>query len=368
MTHDISKDIIAVLMNENQLGIAGIGTFTLSQQAALVTPFEGKVTPPSRKVGFNPNLKIDDGKLSRYLRDTYRLTPEAAQAKIDGFVTWLTAQISAGETVELGDLGRFSHDHKGEIRFNAGQHNFNKASFGLSEVLLSPIVRPEKIYPEVSSFSKQSSPRLSTPTASTIPPLTPVSEYAKSDALAVAWLFLRNHIWYIAAATAFLFLLGLWYLNTRDTPTQLPENPRVNTAPVTAPQEEERVNIAPRPTIEEEPFVPPTQPEIQQPEVPITTVPRTSDTRPTPPVNVAPTPPPSNTNTAIIAVGRFGQTANIEKMKQRITDAGYTPYTNLENGLTRVGVQVNYLSDDQLDRALSDIRRRFTQDAFIIKR
>lgn len=364
MTNDINKDIIAVLMNENQLGIAGIGTFTLHRQAALVTPFEGRVSPPSRKVGFNSNLKIDDGKLSRHLRDTYRLSAEDAQAKIEAFVSSLIGQIDAGNIVHLGDLGSFSRSPGGEIRFNSGKHNFDKSNFGLPEVALTPIVRPERVKAAATTNSSTALPTAVAATVTSIPPITPVSEHAKEDTLAVIWLFLRDNILYIAAGSALLFVLGLWYINKRDNQPRLPDDPRVNTAPIPLPESEDRVNVSPRPEVEEVPFTPPSDPVIEQSEPTVNVAP-TPRPEPTKPVEVT---PPTDSNTAIIAVGRFGRQANVDKTKRRITDAGYTPYSKRENGLTRVGVQVDYISDAQLERALADIRRRFTQDAFIIKR
>lgn len=376
MTHDISKDIIAVLMNENQLGIAGLGTFTLQRQAALVSPMEGKVSPPSQKVGFNPNLKLDDGKLSRYLRDRYRLSPEEAKSRIEAFVTNVEAQLAAGNSVSLADLGRFSRDYTGEVRFTPGQSNFNKEVFGLPDITLTPVIRAERL-----AATKHTSAvgtglaTAATSTTSTIPPVTSITEHAKEDWMATLWLFLRDHIWYIAGGTALLFVFGLWYLNQRSLPDEMPENPRINTAPApTITEPEDRVNIAPvAPETEENPFTPPAETEVVELEQDnnstnsstTTTVPNRQQPPPAPPVNVAPT---TGDNVAVIAVGRYGKQANVDKMTSRITDAGYTPYTKQENGLTRVGVQVKYLSDDQLERALADIRRRFTKDAFIIER
>lgn len=348
---------MAVLMSEGQLSLAGLGTFRLVDQAASINIIEGQVKPPGKKAVFNANLSLDDGRLLRYWMRQKGLTQEEAQKQVSELCAFIQDELAKGSSVQILGLGRLFKDHKQEINFTASEQNLATSSFGLATVPIAPVVRTERpaAYPSATNTA-----------GSNIPPPSTLPSIASSSPLARLWLFAHTYIWHIAAATAVLFLLGLWYLNARDTRSATP--------------------LASRQAEEQPLAVPPPSPdpslssgslgERHPPEAPIHEISNnneeeeaerdveeasTSITSPRPTA-------PAIGKSAIIAVGRYGKAANVNKMVERIEAAGYVAYTKDENGLTRVGVRYNYANENKLDEVLTDVRRRFSQDAFILSR
>lgn len=333
MIEELSKDIVTVLMKEGQVSLPALGTFSLQTAAANITLIDNQATPPSAKAEFNPNLTMDDGRLFRHLTLNRGYGEELAFEKIGQLEASITEALAEGKMVHLTGLGRVFRDHSGELRFNAGDENLSRDHFGLPNIPITPILRQEKVADPTPLNRSARTPR----TTSTNP-----------EWLTAAWLWIQRQIWYIAGATIILFLLGLWYIQQREaSPTVATTDPPTSILP------RERTNVSPPPPAE------PSTP------APAATTPSTTTT---PPAVNTPPPPPASGQTARIAVGRYGRQANVDKMVRRISEAGYTPYTQIENGLTRVGIQYEYSSDAELDRALAGIRRRFTQDAFVMDR
>ncbi|MEM9837183.1 MAG: hypothetical protein AAF828_11810 [Bacteroidota bacterium] len=353
MTHAMSKDLVNLLMQEGQFSLPSLGTFQLAEQAAIVSPIEGRIQPPAKQVTFNANLKIDDGRLLQFLKKNYQISTEEAIRQIQQLEEDIVGQLAIGELVKLEGIGRVFRDHTGEIRFNPGQQNLDKATFGLPNVPITPIVRTER-FATTSADTASRATATSTDFTTTPPPVIEAPQPAQAEDITTKiWAFIQDHIWYIAGGTAVIFILGLWYINQRNTVN--PETILAETTP-TVPAKAP-ANEASRPTVETVPFTPPEV--VETPEQPVNTANESSINRPS---------SAGTTQTAIIAVGRYGQQRNVTKMIGRIKAAGYVPYTKRANNLTRVGVEYQYSKPAELDRALADIRRKFTQDAFILER
>ncbi|MDX1667540.1 MAG: SPOR domain-containing protein, partial [Saprospiraceae bacterium] len=71
---------------------------------------------------------------------------------------------------------------------------------------------------------------------------------------------------------------------------------------------------------------------------------------------------------AIIAIGLFSRQENVNELFQRIYEEGYEPYKDSVNNLIRVGVQLPYQEEEEINRALQRIRREFDSQAFVLKK
>ncbi len=339
-----AKDIVAVLMREGQLSLAGLGTFTLTEQTASLNMIEGLAKPPVKRAVFNPNLQLDDSRLVRYWMLQKGLTQEQARQQADTLLHFIKRELAEHQAVQIAGLGRLFQDHSKELRFTPSEQNLSTLSFGLGAVPLAPVVRTERpiSYPNGSS------------SASTKKAPLPVADKA-TQLFSVLWRAVQRYIWHIAATTALLFLLGLWYLGSRDNPSSTVVNP---TPPAGAKPpgvaSSNPTAVAPPPVSTETDLAYEAENEATSSIAPA----QINSTIPTPPLG----------NYAIIAVGRYGQAANINKMVARIEAAGYQAYTKRESGLTRVGVHYNYQNESDLDEVLADVRRKFSQDAFILPR
>ena len=70
---------------------------------------------------------------------------------------------------------------------------------------------------------------------------------------------------------------------------------------------------------------------------------------------------------AIIIVHAFGSPENVRRMMQKLFEKGYQPYQDKFKGLTRVGVQMEYDNDEELNRSLQQIKKKINKGAYILE-
>ncbi|MBK9254671.1 MAG: SPOR domain-containing protein [Saprospiraceae bacterium] len=74
----------------------------------------------------------------------------------------------------------------------------------------------------------------------------------------------------------------------------------------------------------------------------------------------------NQTGECIIIVGAFSNDGNAQKMLQKVEKAGYVPFSQENNGLTRVGMTFECNESDLTDSMIS-MRKKFTRDAWYLK-
>ncbi|NJB85383.1 cell division septation protein DedD [Lewinella marina] len=325
----VTTALRSILMEEGRVCLPGIGTLLVVQQPALVSLIEGRASAPAARVSFNANLVVDDGRLARQVSN-----PD----EVEQFLRQTRQSLDAGRTVLLEGVGKLFRHPDGEIRFTPGGDNFSKESFGLPTLEVRPIVRKEK--------TPEEPPRRRP---------KPVRQLQGSE-------FGRRYgsaAWYAAVLVGILTVIFLLFRLAgtiseefgKQDPASVPRE-RLNVAPPTprpaAPTiDANEVQPAPPPRINESPGTDPEMDEV---------------TAPAPPAAAAPT-----QNVAIIAIGLFGRQRNVDKQTRRLSEAGYTPYTDQEGRNTRVGVRVTYDEVEELNRVLREIRARYTEDAFVMR-
>ena len=58
----------------------------------------------------------------------------------------------------------------------------------------------------------------------------------------------------------------------------------------------------------------------------------------------------------------------MRKLVQKIYEEGFEPYTDKRGKLTRVGIQMPYEDEDEIDEALKTIRKKFESKAKLLKK
>lgn len=368
MSSAITETIRRILMEEEQVCLPGLGTLRLLPQPALISPIEGKALPPSEQVSFNANLVLDDGRLLRELKENEILSPVTAAYELEGFLKNLRENLDAGRSVTLEGVGRFFKHFDGQLKFTAAGENFSKESFGLPGLELKPIIRTEKQRRgsiEDPMLAGTSSPAQPAPAAA---PTTRIGELLHHPDL-------RRILWYVAAVLGVILALCLLYLLGQTIGSALADDPKTPVARVEEERSDPPPTIAPIPTpspVDARQVAPDAPPRLNDPETarrpsqPVTTSPATT------PATPASTPPAASSssglNVSLIATGLYGSSRNVEKNLRRIREAGYTPFSQAEGRYTRVGVRLEYQTEEDIFEALAAIRRRFSEDAFELER
>lgn len=368
MEIDISKHIVELLFEHDVVSLPGLGSFVGSYKSAVVDQVSGTVSPPSKTITFDDNLRMDDGLLIEAVSKTYGITFDTASETVQNYVSQIQEVLNRREIVSFPNLGRLYRDFENNLQFLPEVTNFNTESHGLPEVKTYPIAKPDP-EPEPEPIQEPlvvENQRSSGPLPSAVSLGKMINHWLRDNVLLVG----------ILATLVVVILLFNIFRGPLDEATSANETP-VNVAPPIS--EEEYKNDFPAeevPKDQRQPLTSDKQGAIvddgteEEEEKPKTATPPKTTTTPKPtekptvgPETVAPT-----VKTGIIAIGSFKDQANVAKLVAQITAAGLTPYKSANGSLTRVGVQFNYNTPAELNAMLSTVRKKFEPGAIIIQK
>lgn len=344
MEIDVGTYVSDLLYKNEKVNIPGLGAFSADYKSAVIDHVQGKITPPSKDLNFNSNLVVNDGLLINYVKEKHDLSYAEAQKAVEDYVGRVKEAIARREIVVFPSVGRLYKDYEQKLQFLPDNTNFETNSFGLPTVQFYPIVKAEKKAPISELKSKKKG-------------LNALSNPLSSHKIS-SWF--QRGLPLIIVLSVIVVGTGLYFLLTANQSkkenieiSRVPES-RVNISPTQEdPQEEGTTSATPDELAED-------LPEDQNSDLIEVTADEDLDTE-------APTPAP-NQKYCVIAIGVFGSKKNIEKLVQKIYEEGFEPYTEQKGNLTKVGVQMAYDDDAELKAALNTVRRKFGQDAKIIKK
>lgn len=113
---------------------------------AKIHPVKHTFSPPSKRVAFNEQLKVNDGLLISTLAKHQQWPLNQAQQAVSEFVQNLKEQLLVQHRFELQDVGVFRYNAERKLVFeNIESENFLEASFGLPELVSKPIIGKESL-------------------------------------------------------------------------------------------------------------------------------------------------------------------------------------------------------------------------------
>lgn len=120
--------------------IPDFGGFVLSREQAFVIP-DGAIRPPFVVVGFNPDLKSNDGLLAESYMNVYGISYDTASKKIKESVNKLNDALSLGQSVQIGRLGRIKLDDNKQLSFMPNNYLslYYPETYGLSLARVRPL-------------------------------------------------------------------------------------------------------------------------------------------------------------------------------------------------------------------------------------
>lgn len=126
--------------------IPDFGGFVLNREVA-ATASDGSMTPPRVSVGFNPELKYNDGLLAESYMNAYSISYDAACKRLTDVVKRLNTVLSLKQPLQIGQLGKLSLDTENRLIFepNNNLSAFHPETFGLSVLDIKRLVDIEEI-------------------------------------------------------------------------------------------------------------------------------------------------------------------------------------------------------------------------------
>ncbi len=316
---DIAACIAELLYLRDTVILPGVGAFEGSYKAAVVDAVQGAVHAPSKKLRFNPHLRLNDGALADLISKNFQWPLAKAQSELDAYCSRLRQALEKREIVEIAGVGRLYIDLEGEYKFLPGQQNFYTPSFGLPEVKFNPVKRQAVQAPVVET----------TPALPKRPPRRLNINY-------------RSPVfWVLALAVAILAISLFFLLRNLNAPVTggIVEAPNSSTTQTQVDPEDEDPQQD-----EDNNFVTGALGEIVDTE---------GATR------------GPGVREAVVIIGSFQDEANAELQIQTIFTDGYEAYSDKKDGATRVGIRLGVESDSDMREQLRAIQARYNKKAWV---
>jgi len=335
MVIDVKKHIGQILYERDSLIIPNLGGFVSTYKPAVIDHVQGMIQPPSKKLGFNKNLIINDGILINCIQEALDVPLAEAQKAINDFVSRTVEMLDNREIILFPGVGRLYKDYENNIQFLQDNTNYNTAVYGLPTLQFYPILRA------------RTTGSLSSDTA------VPQQSAGKSYNLRkTATAIMPFALIAIITIGSFMFFNRTTPIDNSEIASALPINEsRINKKPSA-----EQLSIVesfankitkPEP-VEEEPEL------FIEEEEPI-------DIRDTESATLSP-----KLKECVIIIGAFGKKAGVEKRVGQIIDLGYSVYQDKKGKLTRVGIQFAYQDEKEIKDKLDAMRDNFDNRAWVL--
>jgi cell division septation protein DedD/nucleoid DNA-binding protein len=323
--------IETLLYQHNTVILPNFGGFEAYYQPAKIDFLSATISPPARLIIFNSQLISNDNLLINYIATQNNWTVENTEQALAAWVEQLKQTLTAAKTLPLPNLGRIYLDTNNSTAFEQSGTNFLSNSFGLPTIEKLQIFA-KKIAEKIEDAPKNYRPLI-----------------ARTEAPAAAAAPTKNNNKIAAFLAISLLSIGLPFLIWQFWPRTTVSNNNNQTA-----------------------FTFPAYFDFNNNSQPILTDSTLADTtlanNQTPEPTIEPTQQNNqNTNTYIVVIGAFTENRNANRLLRQLEKEGYFPDVATTNsGLQRIGIQIT-CAPAELKLHLSDIRRKFTPEAWLLK-
>lgn len=343
MRIDVASLISELLYEHDSVIIPGLGGFVSQYKPATIDQVQGTVYPPSKDLDFNDHLVINDGLLVNAIKVKYKLSQEEARRTMEEFVKDVQALVSGQEMYKIPKVGRLYRDYEGHIQLLPDTTNFNADMYGLPAVQFYPALKKKEDAPVATAVA------------------VPATSQAGKATAKLAGIFQRALPFVVGLVVVIIAWSIYLAMQTRTpataeatppqfTPTSELTERRINQRPISSSTEEMEGEQA---TYDANTGVPNTTSDDDEVEKGVNTESPT----------IAP-----NQREGIIVIGKFGNQDNARNLIQQLSRAGYSPYSDKDQGLTRVGIQFLYEDERELQQKLQNVRQKFEKNAWVLKR
>ena len=157
---ELAKHIEVLLLENDCVIVPGFGGFIAHNRPAMYKEEDNEFYPPTRTIGFNPQLVMNDGLLVQSYMKTYSTDFPDATRKIEETVIQLKEQLYENGQFELNGVGTLYYNIKGRYEFEPLKDAFFTPNlYGLERFslpLLSKEVQPQQPAPTVKTIQMSS--------------------------------------------------------------------------------------------------------------------------------------------------------------------------------------------------------------------
>lgn len=125
--------------------VPGFGGFVGNKTSAKLNKETGSLTPPSKQVLFNTNLKTNDGLLIAHIADQESIPQKIAKKNVQIFANESSKKLSTSKILRIPKIGLFTVGGEGNILFlQDSLINYSLDSFGMKATYNKPILREKE--------------------------------------------------------------------------------------------------------------------------------------------------------------------------------------------------------------------------------
>lgn len=354
MQIDVGAYIAELLYENDVVNIPGLGGLVAKYKSATIDQVQGKLHPPSKDLGFNSNLVVNDGLLVNYVKEKNQLSYGDALKAVEEYVKSVKETIAKREIVVFPNVGRLYMDYEKNLQFLPDNNNFNTDVYGLPTVQFYPVMRTDKA-------------------EATKNPVTSAKTNIQSKTILSTQIskWFQEYLPYIGGVSIILIGLGVYFTFFNESP-EMPNNiqkvpgKKINVSPTLTEDEDELAldDLADDETDEAAIAVVPNDETDEVEEIPDEAA--EEDEPFGDEIDTEEATPAPGQKVAKIVVGSFGSESNVKKLIKKIYEMGYEPYTEKAGSLTRVGVQMAYDEESEARKALNEIRKKFDKNAKLV--
>lgn len=165
---ELTKHIEALLLDNDCVILPNFGGFITNRASARWVEEEHMFLPPYRTVGFNPQLKINDGLLVQSYMQTHDATFPEALKLVEKAIEKLSEFLYKEGVVELRGIGRLYRTYAGEFHFEPTEDGvLTPTLYGLSSVATMPVEMLAAQRKEEEKREKKETENVTTPATTT---------------------------------------------------------------------------------------------------------------------------------------------------------------------------------------------------------
>tara|TARA_X000000368_G_scaffold414974_1_gene405841 strand:- start:1211 stop:2161 length:951 start_codon:yes stop_codon:yes gene_type:complete len=182
MNKTVDHYISELLFLHDCIILPEFGGFVGNPQSAKLNKITGVLTPPSKQILFNTNLKTNDGLLITHISNKENVSQDVAKNEVKNYITKITEKLNDSKVLRIEKIGLFTLGKEGNIVFlQDSSNNYSLNAFGMKATHNKAVVRraivEEKMVDTIKTTirANRNNPRLFLRAAAVIIPLVALS-------------------------------------------------------------------------------------------------------------------------------------------------------------------------------------------------
>ena len=187
MNKTIEHYISELLFLHDCIILPNFGGFVSNPQSVKLNKITGVLTPPSKQILFNTNLKTNDGLLITHISNKEDVSQDLAKNEVENYVAKITEKLNSSKVLRIDKIGLFTLGKEGNIIFlQDSTNNYNLDSFGMKTIHNKAVARETIVEEKVAATIKtirthNNSPKTLLRAAAVIIPLVALSYLTISE-------------------------------------------------------------------------------------------------------------------------------------------------------------------------------------------